>query len=191
MGMNFKQASIFVVILLMALVEIARAWEVDFSRRQNRVPAENRPEVAPVEPPPAEVIPSAIPTELPPKKAARSAKFESMVKRAAPLAGDRQEFVILNTPKGFVPSSLRIHKGLHYTVHVVNVNEEKKNVSFMLDGFNEHHATFFGKIKTFNLDPDKEGVFEFQCPETSAEGRLIVLTPKPMAPVQRSLSSEK
>lgn len=104
-------------------------------------------------------------------------RLEGIVKRVVtPGSGssDRQEFVILNTAHGFIPSNVRLHKGLHYTVHVVNVNDEKKNVSFMLDAFGEHHATYFGKIKSFDLDPDKEGIFEFQCPETSAQGKFVI-----------------
>lgn len=89
-----------------------------------------------------------------------------------------QEIVILNTEKGFVPSSVRVRKNGRYKIHVVNVNEKEKNVSFILDGFSEHHATFYGKLKTFTLEPKKEGVFSFQSPETSAEGRLIVFNPE-------------
>ena len=67
-------------------------------------------------------------------------------------------------------------------VHVVNVNEKEKNVSFILDGFSEHHATFFGKVKTFKLEPRKEGVYSFMSPETAVEGRFIVFTSGPQAP---------
>jgi hypothetical protein len=89
-----------------------------------------------------------------------------------------QEIVILNTEKGFVPSSVHVRKNGHYKIHVVNVNEKEKNVSFILDGFSEHHATYYGKIKTFTLEPKKEGVFSFQSPETAAEGRLVVFSPQ-------------
>lgn len=85
-----------------------------------------------------------------------------------------QEFVVLNTERGFVPSALRLRNGSRNTIHVVNVNEKDKNISFVLDAFGEHHATYYGKIKTFRLDPKKDGTYSFQCPETSAEGRLIV-----------------
>jgi hypothetical protein len=86
-----------------------------------------------------------------------------------------QEVVILNTESGFVPSSVRIRRGLKYRIHVVNVNEKEKNVSFVLDGFAEHHSTFFGKMRSFELQPSKEGVFSYQSPETGSEGKLIVL----------------
>lgn len=104
-----------------------------------------------------------------------------------------QEIVILNTEKGFIPSSVRVRKNGRYKVHVVNVNDKEKNVSFILDGFSEHHATFYGKLKTFTLEPKKEGVFSFQSPETSAEGRLIVFNPEISIrhPASSDLSQER
>jgi hypothetical protein len=92
-------------------------------------------------------------------------------------AEPKQEFVILNTEKGFVPAKVALRKGSRYTIHVVNVNEKEKNVSFILDSFSEHHATFYGKIKTFEIKPAQEGVFSYQCPETSFEGKFVVFTP--------------
>jgi hypothetical protein len=117
-------------------------------------------------------------------------KFAGIVQKiTSPSVADRQELVILNTAKGFIPSNLRLRKGFHYTLHVVNVNEEKKNVSFMLDAFQQHHATYFGKIKTFELDPNKEGIFEFQCPETAALGKIVIFGDG--FKVERHLSSER
>lgn len=89
-----------------------------------------------------------------------------------------QEIVILNTEKGFVPSTVRVRKDGRYKISVVNVNEKEKNVSFILDGFSEHHATYFGKVKTFLLEPKKDGVFSFQSPETGTEGKLVVFAPQ-------------
>jgi hypothetical protein len=85
-----------------------------------------------------------------------------------------QDMVILLTDKGFTPSTLRVRKGGRYRIHVVNVNEREKNVSFILDGFSEHHAIYYGKIKVFVLEPKKDGAYSFQSPETSSEGKLIV-----------------
>lgn len=96
-----------------------------------------------------------------------------------------QDIVILNTERGFVPNTIRIRKDGRYMVHVVNVNEKEKNVSFILDGFSEHHATFFGKVKTFKLEPRKEGVYSFMSPETAVEGRFIVFTSGPQGPSVR------
>ncbi len=87
-----------------------------------------------------------------------------------------QELVILNTDKGFVPETIRVRKDARYVVHVVNVNTKEKNVSFMLNSFSEYHGTYFGKLTTFTITPKKEGVFSFQCPETSSEGRMVVYT---------------
>ena len=92
-----------------------------------------------------------------------------------------QDIVILNTERGFVPNTIRVRKDGKYTVHVVNVNEKEKNVSFILDGFSEHHATFFGKVKTFKLEPRKEGVYSFLSPETAVEGKFIVFANGPEA----------
>jgi hypothetical protein len=99
-----------------------------------------------------------------------------------------QEIVILNTEKGFVPGTVRVRKGGRYTVTVVNVNEKEKNVSFILDGFSEYHATAYGKLKSFRLEPKKDGVFSFQSPETSAEGRLVVLSPQISLPTSAPTS---
>jgi plastocyanin len=85
-----------------------------------------------------------------------------------------QEIVILNTDKGFVPATVRVRQGGHYLVHVVNINDKEKNVSFMLDAFSENHGTFYGQVKTFQISPQKDGVFSFQCPETSIQGKLVV-----------------
>lgn len=87
-----------------------------------------------------------------------------------------QEIVVLNTERGFVPSTLRLKKGLAYQIHIVNVNDKEKNVSFVLDSFSEHHATFYGKIKSFTIQPQKEGVYKFVSPETSAQGKVVVFT---------------
>jgi len=89
----------------------------------------------------------------------------------------KQELVILNTEKGFVPAKIALRKGSHYTIHVVNVNEKEKNVSFILDSFSEHHSTFYGKIKSFEIKPAEEGIFSYQCPETSFEGKFVVFSP--------------
>ena len=86
-----------------------------------------------------------------------------------------QDIVIMNTDKGFVPSTVRVKSGLNYQIHVVNVNEAERNVSFVMDGFREHHGTFYGKVKTFVIHPQKEGVYSFNSPETAAQGSLVVM----------------
>lgn len=89
-----------------------------------------------------------------------------------------EDIVILNTERGFVPHTLRLRSGRHYVIHVVNVNEKERNVSFILDGFSEHHATYYGRVKTFRLEPKKDGIYSFLSPETAAEGRVIVFSPQ-------------
>ena len=147
----------------------AKAWEIDLSRRRQTVLSNDRREPA--------------------GKSTEVDSFDEVMDKVAGRV-DRQEFVILNTERGFVPSSIRVKKGNHYTIHIVNVNDAKKNVSFMLDAFAQNHATYFGKIKTFVLDPNKEGIFTFNCPETSAEGKMIVFSSQGTSPAQRALSSD-
>jgi hypothetical protein len=97
--------------------------------------------------------------------------FDLVVERSEPV----QEIVILNTDKGFVPSTVRVRESQPYKIHIVNVNEKERNVSFVMDAFSEHHATYYGKIKTFVIQPQKEGIYTFQSPETTSQGRLVVL----------------
>ena len=139
----------FLVTLLMILPE-AFAFEIDLSRRQRRMRT-------------------------------REANTESIQKNFDTLLldlftskGPQQELVILNSSNGFIPSKVRLRKGTKYMVHIVNINSSEKNVSFILDAFSEHHATYFGKIKSFEIMPAQEGVYTYLCPETSAEGKLVV-----------------
>lgn len=99
-----------------------------------------------------------------------------------------QEIVILNTKLGFVPKTIRLRTGTKYHVYVVNVNGENKNVSFIMDAFSQYHGTFFGEPKVFLLTPKKDGLFSFQCPETSEEGRLIVYTATTSKAIRRPTS---
>jgi hypothetical protein len=135
-------------------------WKVDFSRRQQSTRSQDLREPASTE----------FPVDAAPSQQKPPGFFESLF-----VPSDiAQEIVVLNTEKGFVPSTIRVKKGLNYQIHIVNVNEKEKNVSFVLDSFSEHHATFFGKIKSFVIRPQKEGVFRFNSPETSAQGKLVV-----------------
>lgn len=88
------------------------------------------------------------------------------------------DVVILNTEKGFVPKTVRLRKDTNYRVHIVNVNKSDRNTSFIMDAFSQHHSTFYGDIKSFDVKPQKEGVFSFQCPETSLEGKVVVFQPE-------------
>ncbi len=101
------------------------------------------------------------------------------------------ELVIMNTQKGFVPNTVRLRKDVKYKLHVVNVNEKEKNISFVLDGFSEHQSTYYGKVKSFYLQPTREGVYSFNCPETSIEGRLVVFAPPGAANIRTPASEGK
>lgn len=157
---NFMAKHSFIKIVIVAAVTLAvtssHAWEVDFSRRnggkkeavQARLPASV---LAPVDVAPESFV----------------GTFES----SAPA----EDVVVLNTEQGFVPDTLRFRKGGKYRVRVVNVNNKNKNVSFILDSFSEHHATYFGEVKAFEVTPKAEGIFSFQSPETGAEGKIVVV----------------
>ncbi|MGE0528017.1 MAG: cupredoxin domain-containing protein [Bdellovibrionales bacterium] len=163
-------AFILSVLSASASAPVAHAeWKVDFSRRFKESRSDDLR---------APASQGELPVESP-----QPGFLESLF-----LSGEiSQEIVILNTEKGFVPSTLRVKKGLNYQIHVVNVNEGNKNVSFVLDSFSEHHATYFGKIKSFVIRPVKEGVYRFVSPETAASGKLVVY---PGGPENRLPASE-
>ncbi len=145
---------VFAVVLTHANLAFAE-WSVDLSRRQKAVQAKDMQEMR--------------------KPASASAPEGKSLMDVVFQGGDPlQEIVVLNTDKGFIPNTLRIRQGSKYKIHIVNVNDKEKNVSFVLDSFGEHHATYYGKIKSFYIEPKKEGIYSFECPETSNAGRLIV-----------------
>lgn len=163
--------------LIALLVTVAPAnadWTVDFSRRQQQTRTQDLREPASV----TGEMPVAVPANPNAQEQAGSnpSFFESLFQ-----PGDiAQEIVVLNTEKGFVPSTIRVKKGLNYQIHIVNVNDKEKNVSFVLDSFSEHHATYYGKLKSFVIRPQKEGVYKFVSPETSAQGKLVVIPSTPL-----------
>lgn len=164
---TITRGKLYISILILANALPALAdWKVDFSRRTQNQRSED---LRQLERGPAS---SEMPIQAPPveNRSAQPGFFESLI---TPREAS-QEIVVLNTEKGFVPSTVRVKKGVSYEIHIVNVNEKEKNVSFVLDSFSEHHATFYGKIKTFTISPQKEGVYKFVSPETSAQGKLVV-----------------
>ncbi len=138
----------------------AVAWEVDLSRREGDL--QRNPASAP-----RPVIELPVPGFI-----------KDFIVGEKPKGGD---IVILNTAKGFVPNQIQVTTGESYTIHVVNVNETEKNISFILDSFAEHFGTFYGKTKTFTIQPTKEGVYTFISPEVAAEGKLVVTKSEPQA----------
>lgn len=140
--------------LICSVASSAFAWEVDFSRRQvdfSRVQNEDR-------------LPASIREDQ--SVSPLTSVFESV--------GPSQDIVIMNTDKGFIPATIHLKKGNSYRIHVVNVNNKEKNISFVLDAFSEHHNTVFGEQKTFSVTPKMDGIFSYQCPETAVQGKFIV-----------------
>ncbi len=151
---TFINLSLAFVSLVLFGETLFAGWEIDLSRRRRDI--QKNEETTGVKKDNAEIA------------------TVNALEKFAPAATNTTEIVILNTAKGFVPHAIQLKKGETYTIHVVNVNEKEKNTSFIMDSFKEHHATYFGQIKTFSIKPDKEGVFTYQCPETSIEGRVVI-----------------
>lgn len=146
-----KMALLFVLMTF----SVAEAWEVDFSRRQVEFKSVNNQDRLP-----ASVV--------------KEEKPLGLINKVFEDASSVQDIVIMNTEKGFVPDTVGLRKGNQYRIHVVNVNSQEKNISFIADAFSEHHNTFFGKVKTFTINPKTDGMFSFQCPETSVQGKFVV-----------------
>jgi hypothetical protein len=159
---TITRVRLFISVLILPVAPtVAHAdWKVDFSRRTQQIRTQDLREPASAE----------FPVQTAPVADAQPGFFNSLFHSA----DTAQEIVVLNTEKGFVPNTVRVRKGMNYQIHIVNVNEREKNVSFILDSFSEHHATFYGKIKSFVIRPQKEGVYRFVSPETAAQGKLVV-----------------
>lgn len=159
---NFIKITI-VAILTLATTTALADWKIDFSRRQPEVKKED--------------------LRAPQPSKAQKGFFGKLFHAEAPAT----DVVILSTEKGFVPKTLRLRKGVKYKVHVVNVNAAEKNISFMMDEFAQHHSTYYGQIRSFEIHPQKEGVFSFISPETALEGQVVVLQTEPkMIKAQKS-----
>jgi plastocyanin domain-containing protein len=152
-----KNIFVFTTMLITFLIDVsfsAAEWKVDFSRRNQNT---NSKELI------SEPVQNVVNTE-------EKSLFQRVFDTSQPV----QDIVILNTEQGFIPSTVRVKEGAQYRLVVVNINEKSKNISFVMDAFSEHHATYYGQMKTFYIQPQKEGVFTFISPETSAQGRLVV-----------------
>ncbi len=153
-SLNSKIAAVCTSLLFVS--NFVQAWEVDMSRRRldfDRVTNQSR-------------LPASTTVD----------ETQSLFDQVFDSIEPTQDIVILNTEKGFVPSTVRVKKGNSYRIHVVNVNAKDKNVSFVLDAFSEHHNTVYGEERVFNLNPKTDGVFSYQCPETAVQGRVIVIS---------------
>lgn len=154
-SVNSKIARLFSSLLICTLWTVsAHAWEVDFSRRQvnfSRVENQDR-------------LPASI----------HQTQSMDILGGALDSIEPALDIVIMNTEKGFVPEQIHLKKGGNYRIHVVNINNREKNVSFISDAFSEHHNTVFGEKKTFTVSPKTDGIFSYQCPETAIQGKFII-----------------
>ncbi len=152
---------LFFVCLLSSTLQAE--WMVDFSRRQkDLVDLEKQRQVYQEE---------------------KKTLLDMVTDREAP----SQDLVIINTPEGFRPEVIQVKRNQRYRVHVVNINKDQKNLSFMMDAFSQHHGTYFGDQVVFEIEPRREGLFDFQCPETSAKGQMVVYATD--TPVESPLES--
>lgn len=192
---NFKIVKSFTRAFLFSFFYFAQvkvhAFEVDFSRRQPS--SIEKPKTVLIEAPvvsekPAYEAAQVVPTT----QTARPLDNElvSAIKKAVLPFEPEKEIIILNTEAGFVPAKISVKKGEAYRVHVVNINIKEKNVSFLMDAFTKSYNTVYGSMKTFDIEPQVEGIYSFQCPETGVEGKLIVVSDK-LDKVERQPSSEK
>lgn len=159
---NTKIASRFIkksLLLSLCFCSWASSWEVDFSRRVKDFNPTNR-----------ETLPW--PSSQPPSS--EDVFSVSPLKQMFSSLDTGQVIAILQTEEGFVPSTIRLRKETLYKLHIVNVNEKFKNASFILDSFGQSFGTYFGKTKSFDVNPKVEGTFTFISPETGAQGKIIV-----------------
>ena len=178
---NIFVVAVLAIAGLIATSSVAHAeWTVDFSRRFKEVQNQDLRSPASLDAPTPSVgsSPSSFNTsnttksKNTPESSGSSSQgvFSSLWSVTEP----SQEIVILNTAKGFVPSTVRLKQGFTYRFHIVNINPKEKNVSFVMDTLSEQHGTYFAEPSTFDLKAEKDGVHKFACPETSIEGRLII-----------------
>ncbi len=141
-------------VIFILQVSGAKAWEIDFSRRQldfQKVEDHDR-------------MPASVTTKESP--GLLSQVFDS--------TEPSQDIVITNTENGFVPKTLRLRKGGNYKIYIVNINPKEKNVSFVMDAFSESHNTVFANMRSFTISPKQSGTFSYLCPETAEQGKLII-----------------
>ncbi len=153
--MSFFKFSLTIMTFVMVTPDLVLAdWSIDLSRRTESM------RIKELQAHPAE------------KAEQGEATKSNILERLFDPGEPQQDIVILSTERGFVPNVIRVRKDGRYRVHVVNVNEREKNISFILDGFSENHATYFGKVKTFQLEPRKEGTYSFLSQKLQWKGSL-------------------
>ena len=162
----FFKTFLFTTCFLIHVKVRAAEWAVDLSRRQTdfnriqntRMPASN------VQP----FIENNSATK-------NDSEILQAIKSAINPVTPSQDIVIIQNENGFVPDQLNLKKGEVYQIHVVNLNSKEKNVSFLMDSFSQSHNTVFGVEKTFKIQPQVEGVFSYQSPETGVSGKVVVV----------------
>jgi hypothetical protein len=151
-------------------ISVVKAWDVDMSRRKtdfDRIVDKQR-------------LPASV--DVKDSYLGLAALVEPML----PV----QDLVLLSTENGFVPDKIYLRRGQNYRINLVNINDQKRNTSFILDDFAENHATPYGVNKSFEIKPQKMGEYVFHSPETSFRGRVIVVDPAPRTPASASRSQD-
>jgi hypothetical protein len=144
---------------------VVRAWDIDLSRRTKDIQK----------------------VEGPGRLKLNTPKEKSWARGLSQVFESTQDIVVMHTENGFVPETIRLKRGQPYRMHVVNVNSQQKNTSFVLESFSEHHGMYFGQELSFQIAPQQEGVFTFFSPETDKQGRIVVVGESPT----RKLATEE
>lgn len=101
------------------------------------------------------------------------------------------ELSLILSEGGFSPQKLHIKKGELYRVTVVNVSTTYRNSSFVIPSMAIYEGAYFAQPKTFQLQADQEGLFQFLSPESGTRGELVVYetapAPSPIAPPAEEL----
>ncbi len=172
----FFKIFVFTISFLTHVKVHAEEWSVDLSRRQTdfkRIENQRMPSSK------VQVLPDSVD----PKK--QDSELLQALKTAVNPVTPSQDIVIIQNEKGFVPDQLNLKKGEVYQIHIVNLNSKEKNVSFLMDSFSQSHNTVFGVTKTFKIQPQVEGVFSYQSPETGVSGKVVVVPETTRKPANR------
>ena len=145
--------TLILVIFISIFSTVAYAdWGIDFSRRQQDL------------------------IELEKQKQVYKEEKKSVLDMVTDRQAPRQDLAIIYTKDGWAPKNVQIKRGQRYRVHLANLNKKNKNLSFMMDAYSQHHGMYFGEEVVFEIEPRREGMFDFQCPETGEKGKFVVIS---------------
>ncbi len=145
-------------------VTVHAQWSIDLSRRQTDFTRiENQR------------MPAATNMNVSVDDAKNDSEIFNALKKIVNPIEPSVEIVIMQTETGFVPAMIHLKKDEVYRIHIVNLNQKEKNVSFMMDAFSQTHNTLYGVVKTFTIQPKIEGVYSYQSPETGALGKVVIV----------------